>query len=159
MPRDGPRIRPAPRGIFVQGRVIVGNGLPVEPVTPDFLRQNPDSDLGIVGRLKHLLQRPPVLSDPVGVDLHEPHVEGLSRAQGGAGHAHGLGLALRAHILPGHVDDPGMPAALLPSDGQSQNFRHAVLVAGALQQPPGNLPALVRGSRRPRLLDAARQNQ
>ena len=98
MPDDGTRVGPTPLRVTVQRRVVVSYGPPVEAVALDFLSQDPDADLDVVGGLQDLFQRPAVLPDPVGVDLHDAHVEGAPGAHGPTGIAQGFFLGAGPHV-------------------------------------------------------------
>ena len=82
----------------MKGRVVVGHGLPVEAVPVNLLGQDPDADLDVVGRLQDLFQRPAVLPNPVGIDLHDTHVEGAPGAQGPLRITQGLFLGAGPHV-------------------------------------------------------------
>ena len=141
MADNGLRVGPASLRVPMQGRVIVGHGPPGQPVPPDLLSQNPDADLDVVERLKHLLHFPTVLAQPVRIDLHDADVHGASRPHGGAGNADGLVFCAWTHVLPAHIEDVGMTAAFLTGDSQCQRLGHVVLRAGRVKERlNGRLP-------------------
>lgn len=159
MADDGLRISPTPFRVSMQGCVVVGHGPPCQTMPPDLLRQNPDADLDVVARLKHLLHFPAVLAQPVTVDLHDADVHGASRPHSGAGDADGLVFCARTHVLPAHIEDVGMTAAFLTGDGQCQRLGHVVLRARRVKERlNGRLP-LHEGSRLRRPGAAAQQQK
>lgn len=146
MADDGLRVGPTPFRVPMQGCVVVGHGPPCQTMPPDLLRQNPDADLDVVARLKHLLHLPAVLAQPVRVDLHDADVHGAPRPHGGAGDADGLVFRARAHVLSSDIEDVRVTAAFLPRDGQRQRLGHVVLRARRVKERiNGCLPLHERG--------------
>lgn len=76
MPNYGKSIRPATHGIFMQRRMIIGHGLPVQSMPPYLLGKYPDANPDVCSWVKNLFKGPAVLFDPVGVYLHDPDVKG-----------------------------------------------------------------------------------
>ena len=146
MADDGLRVGPTTFRIAMQGGVVISNGPPRQTMPLDLLRQDPDADLDVVARLKHLLHLPAVLAQPVRVDLHDADVHGAPRPNGGAGDADGLIFRAWTHVLPAHIEDVRVTAAFLPSDGQRQRLGHVVLRAGCVKERfNGRLPLHERG--------------
>lgn len=134
MPYNRAGIGTSPLRILVKRCVVIGHGFPVKTVPPNLLRKYPDTDLDIVGRFQHLFHRPAIPFDPVGIDLHDPHVKRASGAHGPLSVLDGFFFRPGSYIPPRNIDDPRMAAAFLPGDGQGQHFGHLIAGTGRVKQ-------------------------